>query len=343
MASIQFRDSTTVGDFHSPYFIAEINTSHFGDMSIAKEMILKAQESGCDCVKFQSWSAETLYSKTYYDDNPIAKRFVEKFSFTKNELLELSKYCQNIGIGFASTPYSNDEVDFLVNESNAPFIKIASMELNNYPYLSYIGKTQVPIILSTGMGDIDEIRKAIQTIENEGNRNIVILHCISIYPPEISTIQLNNILGLREEFPKYPIGFSDHSLGVEIPTASIALGACLIEKHFTLDKSKIGMDNQMASEPLEIKKMIEQCKNVQLAMGSKERIVSTKEIEQRKNMRRSVILTKDLSAGSKLQASDLDVKRPGTGFKPEKMTSLIGRTLLNDVKRDTILKKEDLI
>lgn len=341
MAKIQFRDSTTIGDYMVPYFIAEINTSHFGDISLAKDMIKKAKEIGCDCVKFQSWTADTLYSKTYYDENPIAKRFVKKFSFSQDELLSLSQFCKSLDIGFSSTPYSRNEVDFLVNEGNAPFIKIASMELNNYLFLSYIAKTGVPIVLSTGMGDLDEIKKAVKTIEAEGNTNISILHCVSIYPPEPSTIQLNNIIGLRKEFPNYPIGFSDHTLGVAIPTASIALGACIIEKHFTLDKSKIGMDNQMASEPSEMELLIDQCKNVQQAMGTTKRVVSASEIEQRKNMRRSVIVTKDLSAGTQLQAEDLDVKRPGTGISPEHINNLIGKSLTKDVIGDTLLMNED--
>ncbi len=342
MAKIRLRNSKYIGDFKKPYFVAEVNTSHFGDIDLAKKMIDKAKSVGCDCVKFQSWSAETLYSKTYYDENPIAKRFVKKFSFSRNNLEVVSNYCKKVGIDFASTPYSKDEVNFLVEQENVPYIKVASMDLNNYQYLRYIAKTGMPIILSTGMSELDEIRKAISVIEMEKNQNICLLHCISIYPPEISTISLNNILGLREEFPDYPIGYSDHSLGNEIAIASVALGACMIEKHFTLDKTKIGMDNQMATEPDQMMQLINNCKEVQKALGSTKRVILSAELEQRKTMRRSIVATKDLNAGSKLTYDDLDVKRPGTGFPPEQIDNLIGKTLARKVAEDTLITKEDL-
>ena len=308
-----------MGDFLKPYIVAEMNTSHFGNMETAKMMIDKAKDAGCDCVKFQSWSAESLYSKTYYDVNPIAKRFVKGFSFDEKDLTEVAEYCQKTKIDFASTPYSIEEVDFLVAKQNVPYIKVASMDVNNYDYLRYIAQTDVPIVLSTGMSEMDEIKKAVDTIQKEGNKNLCLLHCISIYPPEIATIRLNNILGLRDEFPDYPIGFSDHSLGIEIPSAAVALGACMIEKHFTLDKTKIGMDNQIALEPDEMTQLVTHCHNVQVALGESERIVLQAEMDQRKQMRRSIVATKDLKAGKKLIKSDLDVKRPGTGIPPNKL------------------------
>jgi sialic acid synthase SpsE len=340
--NIKLRNSSIIGENIKPYFIAEMNTSHFGNMDIAKKMIEEAKKSGCDCVKFQSWSADSLYSKSFYDENPIAKRIFNKFALNNDEMLEVANYCKEIEIDFSSTPYSNREVDFLINDCNAAFIKIASMELNNYPYLDYIGKTGAPIILSTGMGELEEIKKAVKTIESTGNKNICILHCISIYPCETSTINLKNISGLIKEFPDYLIGYSDHSVGTEMASAAIALGACVIEKHFTLDSSRIGMDNQMASEPDEMTQMVQNCKNVQIALGSPNRTVLFDELEQRKNMRRSVIASKDLKAGSKISIADLDVKRPGTGIPPEKINDLVGKTLKNDVKGDTLIKKSDI-
>jgi sialic acid synthase SpsE len=342
MATIKLRDSTILGDFNKPYIVAEINTSHFGDIELAKKMIDQAKYAGCDCVKFQSWSAETLYSKSFYDKNPIAKRFVKKFAFSKTELTEVADYSRKSGIGFCSTPYSREEVDLLVDELNAPYVKVASMDLNNYSYLGYIARTGVPIVLSTGMSEMEEIHKAVETIEMEENNNICLLHCISIYPPETSTIRLKNILGLREEFPNYPIGFSDHSIGAEMATAAVALGACMVEKHFTLDKTKIGMDNQMASEPDEMQLLVRNCHNVQIALGDFERIVLPAEIEQRKTMRRSIIATKDLKAGTKLTANDLDVKRPGTGLPPDKINELVGKTLLRDIESDMLLREDDI-
>ena len=342
MAVIKLRNSTILEDFNKPYIVAEVNTSHFGNIDIAFKMIDMAKKSGCDCVKFQSWSAKSLYSDTFYKENPIAKRFVEKFSFSKDELKKLSEHCKALGINFSSTPYSKNEVDFLVKERDVPYIKVASMDLNNYSYLTYIAKTGLPIVLSTGMAEMNEIYKAVKTIEKENNINICILHCVSIYPPETSSIRLKNILGLRKEFPNYPIGFSDHSSGIEMATAAVALGACMIEKHFTLDKTKIGMDNQMAIEPDEMRLLVENCHNVQIALGGTKRVVRSSEIEQRKIMRRSVIVTRDLKAGAELTLNDLDVKRPGTGIAPDKLNELVGKTLTKNIEGDTLIDEADI-
>lgn len=341
MAKCILRDSTVIGDFLKPYIVAEVNTSHNGSMETAKEMIDRAKDAGCSCVKFQSWSKESLYSKTYYDENPIVKRFVQKFSFSEAQLMEVAQYCKERGIAFASTPYSEAEVDFLVKKSNAPYIKVASMDLVNYPFLEYIASCDVPIILSTGMGTMEEVRKAVATIEKAGNRSMCLLHCISIYPPELSTIHLNNILGLRKEFSNYPVGFSDHSIGTEMAAAAVALGAAMIEKHLTLDRTKIGMDNQMATEPAEMAQLVRNCQNVHIALGDTERIVLPAEMDQRKKMRRSVIAARDLPAGTKLTKTDLSAKRPGTGLPPEKIKELVGKVLIRDVKADTLIFDSD--
>lgn len=197
----RLRDSSELSEFSRPYIVAEMNTSHFGSMETAKKMIERAREVGCDCVKFQSWSADTLYSKTFYNENPIAKRLFNKFALSESELLEVAEYSKKCGIAFSSTPYSRAEVNFLLEVCNAAFIKVASMDLNNYPFLDYIARTGAPIVLSTGMGEMEEIHKAVETIEMAGNTNICLLHCISIYPSETSEIHLKNISGLRNEFP----------------------------------------------------------------------------------------------------------------------------------------------
>lgn len=341
MASIKLRNGKVLADFGTPYIVAEVNSSHNGNVEVAKQMIDAAAKAGCDCVKFQSWSAESLYSSTYYKGNPIAKRIVAKFSLTAEQLKDMAAYSREQGIDFSSTPYSTAEVDYLIDECQAPFVKVASMDLNNLKYLRYIAQKNIPIVLSTGMSTMDEIRKAVKTIETEGNKNICLLHCISIYPPEIETIHLNNILGLREEFPDYPIGFSDHSHGVEMASAAVALGAALIEKHLTLDSKKIGMDNQMATEPEEMAQMVQCCHNVNIALGGKNRVVLEAEAEQMKKMRRSVILTNDLTAGHILTEQDLDAKRPGDGISPDQIDNLVGKKLIRDVKADELLTTED--
>lgn len=342
MAKIVLRDRTVVEDYGRPYVVAEVNSSHNGSVDVAKQMIDAAAEAGCNCVKFQSWSAESLYSATYYSANPISKRIVQKFSLTPEQLKDMAAYCRTKKIAFSSTPYSRSEVDFLLDECGAPFVKIASMDSNNYPFLRYIAKKNCPIVLSTGMSTIEEVENAVNVIEEAGNSQVCLLHCISIYPPEVETIHLNNIRGLRSRFPNYPIGFSDHSHGIEMASAATALGAALIEKHLTLDSKKIGMDNQMATEPAEMKQMVDCCRNVQLALGTQERVVLQAEKEQMLKMRRSVIVTRDMKAGEVLTYEVLDAKRPGTGISPVEIDLLVGKRLKHDVQGDMLLKKEDV-
>lgn len=342
MAECVLKDGAIVKDYGTPYFVAEVNSSHNGNIDAAKQMIDAAVAAGCSCVKFQSWSASSLYSRSYYQKNPMAKRFVDKFSLTPEQLKILAQYCRSCGIAFSSTPYSEDEVDFLAEECEAPFIKIASMELNNLPYLRYIGKKKLPVVLSTGMGEMEEIEKAVNALESVGNKEIVLLHCVSIYPAKTESIHLNNIVGLRERFPDYPIGFSDHTLGDAAAVAATALGAALIEKHLTLDAKKIGMDNQMAMEPEALTHLVIKCKEVHQALGSKERVVSEAEYKQRENMRRSVVSARDLSAGSILQAEDLYVKRPGTGVPPDRLESLLGKKLNKDIEADMLILETDV-
>jgi N-acetylneuraminate synthase len=342
MAKCVLRDQTVIGDFLKPYVVAEVNTSHNGSVETAKKMIDAAKESGCSCVKFQSWSAQSLYSKSYYKENPIAKRIVQKFAFSEAQLMEVAQHCRDQGVAFASTPYSEAEVDFLVEKCGAPYIKVASMDLVNYPFLEYIARLGVPIVLSTGMGTMEEVRKAVAAIEKAGAPNLCLLHCISIYPAEVSTIHLNNILGLRREFPDYPVGFSDHSIGSEIAIASVAMGAAMVEKHLTLDHTVIGMDNQMATEPAEMAQLVRSCLNTHAALGNFERTVSQAEMDQRKKMRRSVVAAKDLPAGTVLTIGDLDAKRPGTGLPPEKILELVGKVVVRDIEADTLISAADV-
>lgn len=342
MAKITLKTGRILSDYSDPYMVAEVNSSHNGSVEVARQMIDAAVEAGCDCVKFQSWSATSLYSASYYKENPITKRIVTKFSLSPDDLKGLAEYCRERGVDYCSTPYAREEVDFLLDECGAPFVKVASMESNNLTYLRYIARKGAPIVFSTGMSSMDEIKRAVDTMAGAGNQQICLLHCISMYPPEWDTIHLNNIIGLREAFPDLPIGFSDHSRGIEMAVAATALGAALVEKHLTLDSKKIGMDNQMATEPDEMKQMVSCCRNVHIALGSKERIVREAEQEQMKKMRRSLIVTRNLPAGAVLTPQDLDAKRPGTGIPADRLEEMIGKTLKKSVEADTLLKIDDI-
>lgn len=341
MGQCKLLNGKILGDYEQPYIIAELNSSHNGDLDVARKMIDAAAKAGCDCVKFQSWSVDSLYSKSYYRENPIAKRFVKKFSLKPEQLKELSVYCKEKGIDFSSTPYSEAEVDFLIDECHAPFVKIASMELNNTEFLKYIGRKNVPVILSTGMGDFDEILCAVDALQSSGNSDLALLHCVSLYPTRLETMNLNNISGLRKKFSGIPIGFSDHTADDAAAVAAVALGAAIIEKHFTLDATKIGMDNGMAmeAEPFEI--MVNKCRNVFKGLGSENRKVYPEEYKQREKMRRSIIVVRDLPAGHILEHSDLYAKRPGTGIAPNRINDLVGKRLVCSVEADTLLSEDD--
>jgi sialic acid synthase SpsE len=341
MSLISLRNGRTVGDFEKPYYVAEFNTSHFGDLSLAEKMIDQAKLVGCDCVKFQSWSADTLYASSYYAENPIAKRIVSKFSLDNEQLKALSNYCRSVEMDFASTPYSIEEARFLADECDVPFIKVASMELNNLPYLQEIGSWNIPIVLSTGMGTLDEILQAVNIIKRAGNEGLVVLHCTSIYPAEPGAIRLKNIIGLREALGNVPVGYSDHSQGIEIPTASVAYGACLIEKHFTLDKSRIGMDNQMATEPDEMRRMIYACNRVYESLGGPDRELGQEERDQALKMRRSMIARNDLESGQVLAEDMVEFKRPGTGIAPSNGPSLFGRKVIRSLRAGELFSNSD--
>ena len=342
MADIKFRNSRKIGDFLTPYFIAEVNTSHFGNIETAKEMILKAKECSCDCVKFQSWSADSLYSENFYLENPIARRMFSKFSFSAEDLKLLSDFCDQQEIDFASTPYSIDEVNFLVEDTKAPFIKVASMDLTNLPFLKYIANTDMPIVLSTGMATYQEVEAAANAITQEGNDQLTILHCVATYPVDAKDVRLMNMLALRDSFPNCPIGYSDHTIGLEVPCAAVAHGACIIEKHFTLDRSRIGMDNQMATESEDFEKMISLCHSVYSSLGGQERILSDAEIGQKEKMTRSLVALRDLPIGHTLTPEDFCAKRPGTGIPVNQADLLIGKKVISEIKANHLIVSENL-
>jgi len=354
MAKIKLNNGTEIRDYGKPYIIAELGANHNGDIDLARKMIDEAKAVGCSCVKFQSWTKDSIFSKKVYKDNFFLtddyrdrtdytlEEIVEKFSFSEAELFLMYQYCIKVGIDFCSTPFSRREVDFLVEQCNVPFIKIASMDLNNYPFLKYLARKRIPIVISTGLSDILEIDKAIRVIESEGNTSICILHCISVYPPIFEDINLNNIVGLRYMYPEYPIGFSDHSLGVEIPSAAVALGACIIEKHFTLDVDMFGWDHKISADPDNMKKLVQFAENINLALGTTRKVVSEAEIKKRDTYRRSIVASRDIKKGSILTETDLDLKRPGTGIQPERLDWLIGKMINRDIDYDDLLREEDV-
>lgn len=334
-----------------PYIVAEIGSNHNGDMKLARMMIDSAVKCGCNAVKFQSWTPKSLIAEeeykrnTKYNDNPrkhwgSLREMVEKYYLRDEQHRELKDYCGTIGIDFCSTPFSPDEAD-LLTALDVPFYKIASMDINNHRLLKHVASKDKPVILSTGMATLAEIEKAIETVTSSGNDKIVLLHCISIYPPEHPDIHLNNILMLKQTFG-YPVGFSDHTIGFSIPLAAVALGACLIEKHFTTDKNLDGWDHEISADPVEMEIIVRESANIKMAMGSYMRTVSKAEQEKKKKLRRSIVAARAMKKGHIISDDDLDFKRPGTGISPDMIKYLVGRTLSVDVKFDEVISWDQL-
>ncbi|TCI05420.1 polysaccharide biosynthesis protein [Corallincola luteus] len=348
--TIKLADSE-VSNFSRPYVIAEIGANHNGDIELAKSMIDSAVECGADAVKFQSWTPTSLVSKEEYDRNQSyddckkkhfgsLREMVDKYALTTEDHHELKLYCDSKGVAFCSTPFSEGEAD-LLEELDVPFFKIASMDITNIRLLKHVAAKRKPVIISTGMSTMAEIDNAITAIESTGNQQIVILHCISIYPPAMEDVNLANISMLMKAYD-YPIGFSDHSIGSALPLASVALGACVIEKHYTIDKNLPGWDHAISADPAELKVICEESRNIHTAMGSLKRIVSKAELAKKEKFRRSVVLTRDLPKGHIIQASDFTFKRPGTGISPEMEMQIIGRVMKVNKEADELLNWNDL-
>jgi sialic acid synthase SpsE len=341
-------------NYSEPYIIAELGSNHNGDMDIARELIIQAKEAGADCVKFQSWSKDSIFSKKKYDDNYFVaddyrdredytlEKIVDEYSISEQELLEMKEFSDQIGIDCTSTPFSKKEADFLVDKMQTPFIKVASMDLNNYPFLEYLAKKGKPMIISTGLSELYEIDRAVKTIEEAGNCQITILHCVATYPPKDSDVNLNNIKTLMSIYPEYPIGFSDHTLGATIPLAAISLGACLLEKHFTLDKNMEGWDHKVSATKDEMETIVKGAERIVAAMGSF-RISATESNEKKREFRRSIVITRDIEKGDIIKAEDIDYKRPGGNLNPEMTEFIIGRLVNKNLKNDHILTKEDMV
>lgn len=340
-----------VGPGEPPYVIAEIGANHNGDMNLCRRLIDSAKSCGADAVKFQSWSKFSLVSKAEYGRNTSysdkdkhfgsLEEMVEKYQFTPEQHVEISDYCHEHDISFLSSCFAPAEVD-LLDQVNVAVFKIASMDINNVPLLQYVGSKGRPVVLSTGMSTLGEIERAVRTLSESGSGPLALLHCISIYPPAMEDVHLKNILTLQTAFD-VPVGFSDHSIGTSIPLAAIALGACIIEKHFTLRKDLPGWDHAISADPAELTVIAREGRNVFTALGSTVRRVTPAEFEKRKKFRRRAILARPVTAGEVLRADDLKFQRPGTGIDPDQACYIVGRKVKSDLDSDHELDWSDLV
>ena len=323
-----------------PYVIAEIGANHNGDMEQARAHIRAAKTAGADAAKFQSWGTG-LFAQSVYDANAELKDAVAAYAVAESDMAALAAYCRETEIDFASTPCSAAEMAAL-DALDPPFVKIASMDLNHDRMLIDAAKTGRPIILSTGFSTLAEIEHALTTLEGVGHSDTVLLHCIALYPPPADDlVNLRNIEMLHDTFG-YPVGYSDHTIGVEVTLAAIALGAAVIEKHFTLDKTLPGWDHAVSADPSDLAIITAAARRIPAALGSRRRIVSDGERQNAEAMRRSVVAARDIRAGEILTEDHLEFRRPGSGISPNDADRLLGRTARRDIAADTLLSDDDV-
>ena len=332
-----------------PYIIAEIGVNHEGDMNLAKRLIDEAKEGGADAAKFQSYKAETIAMKespAYWDttQEPTQSQFAlfKKYDkFWKSEFEELKKYCEHVGIEFMSTPFDVESATFLNDLMDV--YKISSSDLTNKPFIELMCDFQKPIILSTGAATLEEICESVGWIEQKGNL-LALLHCVLNYPTENSNAHLGMIAGLRNEFPTYPIGYSDHTLPQEMKTLEVAtlLGAIILEKHFTHDKTLPGNDHYHAMDKQDLKHFHQVLQKDFELLGRFD--VDALESEQPAivNARRSLVSVRDIQKGETITVDDLTWKRPASGISPKYFDDVLGRTTVVDIAKDKDLQWSDL-
>lgn len=325
--------------------IAEAGVNHNGDIIIAKKMIDFAKEAGADYIKFQTFIPENLvskyakkaeYQKITTASNESQLQMLRKLMLSENEFIEISDYCEATSIGFISTPFDLESVGFL-NSFNMDFWKVPSGEITNLPYLVEIAKTGKPIILSTGMSNLDEIDEAISVLKDNGAGKITLLHCNTQYPTPMEDVNLNAMLTLKDRY-NCDVGYSDHTLGIEVPIAAVALGATVIEKHFTLDRNMEGPDHKASLEPNEFKSMVSAIRNIEKALGTGNKVASPSEIENKDIARKSIVASRMIKKGEVFTKDNITTKRPGSGISPMKWYNVIGAVAKRDFQEDELIE-----
>ena len=325
------------------FIIAEAGVNHNGNISLAKKLIDVAKDVGVDAVKFQTFNAEEVVTKDAEKTECLEEttgkgsqyKMLKRLELTEGGFKELAVYAKKVGILFLSSPFDKESAD-LLDKLDVPAFKVASGEISNSPLLKHIAKKGKPIILSTGMATLGEVEEALNVIKREGVEDVILLHCVSNYPAKIEEVNLRAMETLKQAF-QTPVGLSDHTLGITASIAAVALGACVIEKHFTLDRSLPGPDHKVSLEPSELREMVRAIKEVEKALGDGIKKPTKEEEEIKKVARRSVVAKGDIPKGTTITEDMLDVKRPGTGIEPKYMGMIIGRKAKENIKMDAII------
>lgn len=336
-----------IGKNHPCFIIAEAGVNHNGDVLKAKNLIDIAKEAKVDAVKFQTWITEDLITKSvdkaeYQKINTAIQEsqfeMIKKLELSFKEFRELKKYADEREIIFLSTPDDEKSVDFL-EELEIPAYKIGSSELTNIFILKKIAEKGKPIILSTGMANLEEIQEAIDVIYKTGNKELIILHCTSQYPTELKDVNLRAMLTLKKKFNTI-VGYSDHSIGTLVPELAVSLGAKVIEKHFTYDKNAIGPDHKCSLTPIELKKMVKKIRLVEQILGNGKKEPTAEELKIKKLIRKTIVAKRDIPKGTKITKEMLTVKRSNGALEPKEIKSIIGKTSLVDIEKDQEFKLE---
>lgn len=330
--------------------IAEAGVNHNGSIHLAKQLIDVAADAGVDMVKFQTFKTENLVSRTapkavyqqksFPDGDVSQSSMLKKLELSPAQHLELIEYCNCRGVRFFSTAFDLDSIDFLGN-LHVGLWKIPSGEITNYPYIKRIASYSEPVILSTGMSTMDEVKEAVQVLLKFGveRSQITILHCNTEYPTPMQDVNLKAMQTLHSEFG-VNIGYSDHTRGIEVPIAAVALGATVIEKHFTLDRTMKGPDHKASLEPGELKSMVRAIRNIEQALGHPDKTVSPSEMKNQSVARKSIVAARTISGGELFTEENLTVKRPGTGLSPMKWEEVIGKVACRPFQPDDLIVLE---
>jgi N,N'-diacetyllegionaminate synthase len=329
--------------------IAEAGVNHNGKLSLATGLIDAAKDAGADYVKFQTFHADKLVSpktsKAGYQKKTTAKsesqyEMIKKLELSAEDHKTLFKYCRKKGIQFLSTPFDEESADFL-EKIGMKIFKIPSGEITNIPFLQHIAGKKKPMILSTGMSTLSEVKQAVQTITKTGNRQLTILHCVTEYPTPFDQVNLRAIETLREAFA-FPVGFSDHTLGIEAAIAAVGMGATVIEKHITLDRNLPGPDHKASLEPDEFGLMVHTIRHIEQALDDGVKRPMPCEKKYIDLVRKSVVAERDILKGEKINKENVSIKRPGTGIQPKDLQAVMGRKAKRMIKKHDVLQWKDV-
>jgi len=327
------------------FIIAEAGVNHNGDVRLAKKLIDAAKSAGVDAVKFQTFKAERLvakvaqkaeYQKQTTGSDESQLEMLKKLELSFENFKDIKKYCEEKELLFLSTPFDFDSIDFL-ERLDMPIFKVPSGEITNLPYLMKIASTGKPVIMSTGMSDLDEVGLALEVLRDNGAGTITLLHCNTQYPTPFEDANLKAMQTLKERFG-IAVGYSDHTLGIEAPIAAIALGATVIEKHFTLDKSLEGPDHKASLDPQELKAMVTAIRNIEIALGDGIKKPSKSETLNKEVARKSIVARRNIVKGEIFSEDNLTIKRPGHGISPMKWFEVLGTSAERDFCEDELIE-----